>query len=256
MNLTIIIGWVGCIGLVLYGILSAGDLGMFADVPSVLITVGGCLSAMIAQTPLSTLKNIGKFFKIAIMPTKFDPHKYIAELVEYATTARSKGLLALEESANNAADPFMKQALMIIVDGNDPDKVREMLETAVDSMAERHGAGSNFFGVGVSMGPGFGMIGTLIGLIIMLNGMADNPDDLGGSMAIAMITTFYGSMLANVIFAPLENALKNAHADEELCMNIIIEGVMGIAAGSNPRMIQEKLEFMVPRSSLKKDEKK
>lgn len=252
MNISLIAGWVVCIALTLFGMLSAGELIMYWDPASVLITIGGSLGCMIASTPLSQLKDVPKYFKIAIMPPKFDPVKYITEIVEYATIARSKGLLALEESANQAKDPFMKQALMLIVDANDPDKVREMLENAVDHTAERHQSGAGFMASGVSLGPAFGMIGTLVGLVGMLYTMNEDPDGLGAKMAVALITTFYGSLEANVIFAPLESALKNAHADEELCMNLVIEGVMSIAAGSNPRLIQEKLEFMLAKSAVKK----
>ncbi len=251
MNISIIVGWVVCIFCVAFGIMQGGTMDMFIDPPSLLITVGGTIGVLIACTPLSSLGKIPKWLKIAVLPPKFDPRLYITELVEYATIARSKGLLALEESANGARDPFMKSALMLIVDANDAEKVRDMLESAVDHTAERHKEGSGFMSLGASMGPAFGMLGTLVGLVIMLYGMQENPDALGSSMAVAIITTFYGSLLANVIFGPLENALKNAHADEELCMNMIIEGVMAIAAGSNPRLIQEKLEFMLPKSASK-----
>lgn len=249
MNITLIVGWVVCFGLILFGIFSGEGVqgSWFIDIPSVLITVGGSLGATIAQTPLSSLKNIGAWFKVAVLPQKYDPKRYITEIVEYATIARSKGLLALEESANSTKDPFMKQALMLIVDANDPEKVREMLENSIDAMSERHQAGAGFFATGVSMGPAFGMIGTLVGLVIMLNQMAEDPDGLGAAMAVAIITTFYGSVESNVIFAPLEAALKNSHADEVFCMNLVVEGVMSIASGSNPKLIQEKLEFMLAR---------
>ncbi|MCL2019927.1 MAG: MotA/TolQ/ExbB proton channel family protein [Oscillospiraceae bacterium] len=255
MNFTIIIGWVICIALVIFGILEGGEMGMFLDATSALITFGGTIGAMIATTTFSQLKKVGKLFKTCLFPPKYNPNQYIKELVEYAMIARSKGLLALEESANNAKDPFMKQALMLIVDANDPNKVREMLESAVDHTAERHNNNASFFGRGVALGPAFGMLGTLVGLVIMLNKMGEDPDGLGPAMAVAIITTFYGSLLANVVFSPLEESLKNAHAEEELCMNIIIEGVMAIAAGSNPRLIQEKLEFMLPRSGRGQPEK-
>ena len=140
---------------------------------------------------------------------------------------------------------------MLIVDANDSAKVREMLDSSLDFMDERHAAGREFFAKGVSMCPAFGMIGTLVGLVIMLNNM--DGGDLGKAMATALITTFYGSLFANVFFAPLETALKNAHDSEMLCMQIVVEGVMAIAAGSNPKMIQEKLEFMLPRSEKSED---
>lgn len=246
MNITLIIGWVVSLGLVSYGILNGGSFDMFFEISSLAITLGGTLGVLIAMSPLSLLKTIPKLFKIAILPPKYDPQKYITEIVEYAKIARSKGLLALEDSANKCDDPFMKQSLMLIVDANDSSKVREMLESSLDFMEQRHAAGREFFAKGVSMCPAFGMLGTLVGLVIMLNNMSSG--DLGSAMAVALITTFYGSLFANVIFAPLETALKNAHDGEMLCMQIVIEGVMAIASGSNPRLIQEKLEFMLPKS--------
>ncbi|GHV46451.1 motility protein A [Clostridia bacterium] len=255
INLTFIIGQVLCWGLVVFGIFSGGTLEMFIDIPSVAITFGGSLGATFAQTPMSDLKNFGTWFKIAIVQPRFLPKVYIEQLVEFAGVARSKGLLALEESANGVDDPFLKQALMLIVDANDPEKVREMLENAADATSARHQAGIGFFGTGMSMGPAFGMIGTLVGLVIMLNGMQANPDGLGEAMATAIITTFYGSLEANVIFAPIKSALDKVDAAEQLCMSIVIEGVMAIAAGSNPRLIQEKLESMIAPSLRTKDDR-
>ncbi|MDR2559118.1 MAG: MotA/TolQ/ExbB proton channel family protein [Oscillospiraceae bacterium] len=248
MNITIIIGWIGSFAAIIISILIAGELIWFADAASLFVVVVGSIFAMFATITPTQMKSVGKYFKFAIFPPKFDPIQYIKELVEYATIARSKGLLALEESANNAKDPFMKQALMLIVDANDPDKGREMLESAVDHTAERHQKGADFFAKGVTFGPAFGMMGTVVGLVSMLQVMGEDPGAMGTKMATAVITTLYGSIMSNVICAPLESALRNAHGNEELCMNIIIEGVMAIAAGSNPRFIQEKLEFMLPRT--------
>lgn len=255
MNITIIIGWAISLGLVCFGILNGGTFAWFIDPPSIMITVGGTFGVLIAMFPLSTLKNLPKLMKIAILPKKYDPNKYIADIVEYAKIARSKGLLALEDSANKCDDPFMKQSLMLIVDANDPDKVRQMLDDAIDFTCERHVSGQAFFSKGASMAPAFGMLGTLVGLVIMLKNMGEDPDNLGNAMATALITTFYGSILANILFSPLEAALKNAHDAEILCMQIVVEGVMSIAAGSNPRLIQEKLEIMLPKSQKGKSEK-
>ncbi len=251
MNISLIVGTVISIGLVVFGILDGGEFSQFIDPASLAIVAGGTVGVLIAVSPLSFLKRIPKLLKIAFLPPKYDPQKYITELVEYAKVARSKGLLALEDSANKCNDPFMKQSLMLIVDANDSSKVRSMLEDSLDFMEARHAEGREFFAKGNSLAPAFGMLGTLIGLIIMLNNM--NSGDLGSSMAVALITTFYGSFLANVIFTPLEAALKNAHDAEMICMQIVVEGVMSIAAGSNPRLIQEKLEFMLPKSQRTSD---
>lgn len=251
MNLTLIIGWVVALGLVVFGIFNGGQLDWFIDPASLAITVGGTFGILIAVSPMSLLKDLGKFLKIAILPPKYDPKKYIDQIIEFATTARSKGLLALEDSANKCDDQFMKQSLMLIVDANDSSKVREMLESSIDFMDERHAAGREFFAKGASLCPAFGMIGTLVGLVIMLQNL--DGGDLGPAMATALITTFYGSFFANIVFTPIEAALKNAHDSEVLCMQIVIEGVMSIASGSNPKVIQEKLEFMLPKSAKGKE---
>lgn len=253
MNITIIIGWIISIGMVVFGIFNGGNIMQFVEIASLCITVGGTVGVLVAMFPLSDLVKVPKLLKIAVFPPKYDPNVYIAQIIEYAKIARSKGLLALEDSANKCSDPFMKQSLMLIVDANDPSKVRQMLEDAVDFMCERHANGRSFFEKGVSMFPAFGMLGTLVGLVIMLNNMAADPDNLGAAMATALITTFYGSLFANVLFTPIESALKSVHDSEVLCMQIVVEGVMSISAGSNPRLIQEKLEFMLPKSGKKGD---
>ncbi|MBR4111525.1 MAG: MotA/TolQ/ExbB proton channel family protein [Ruminiclostridium sp.] len=251
MNISLIIGIVISIGLVVFGMLNGGELSYFIDPASFAITVGGTIGVLIAISPLSFLKRVPKLLKIALLPPKYDPQKYITELVEYAKIARSKGLLALEDGANKCEDPFMKQSLMLIVDANDSSKVRQMLEDSLDFMEERHAEGAEFFGKGASLCPAFGMLGTLVGLIIMLQNM--DGGNLGQAMAIALITTLYGSFFANIVFTPLEAALKNAHSAEMFCMRIVVEGVMSIAAGSNPRLIQEKLEFMLAKGERKGD---
>lgn len=248
MNFSLIIGWAAAFGLIIYGILSSGDIGSFLDPSSFAITCGGTFACLIASFPFSYLAKVPKRIGMAFFPKKYDPMKYIQEIVDYAQIARSRGLLALEESANQCQDPFMKQSLMLIVDSNDPDKVRAMLDDSISFMVDRHEGGRAFFDKGVALFPAFGMLGTLIGLINMLAGMNEDQSQLAIGMSQALITTFYGSLFANVLFAPISASLKNSHNDELLCMQIIEEGVLSIATGSNPRYIQEKLEFMLPKT--------
>ncbi len=245
MNISLIVGWVISFGLVVFGIFNGGQIDSFIEAASLAITVGGTIGCLIASFPLSYLAKVPGKLKIAFLPKKYNPDQYITDIVEYAKVARSRGMLALEESANNCQDTFMKASLMMIVDANDTVKVRSMLDNAISFMCERHEAGRAFFEKGVGIFPAFGMLGTLVGLVNMLNNMTDS-ESLAGGMATALITTFYGSLFANVLFAPIANALKNAHEDELLCMEIIEEGVIAILEGSNPRYIQEKLEFMLP----------
>ena len=195
MNITIIIGWVIAFGMVVFGIFQGGQMDWFIDPPSLAITIGGTIGCLIASYPLSYLAGLGKRFKLVFMPKKFNPEKYIDDIVEYAKIARGRGLLALEESANQCTDQFMKSALMLIVDANDTAKVRGMLDDAISFMCERHDNGRAFFEKGVAVFPAFGMLGTVVGLVNMLNTMDSNPEGLADGMATALITTFYGSLL-------------------------------------------------------------
>ncbi|MDE7280520.1 MAG: MotA/TolQ/ExbB proton channel family protein, partial [Ruminiclostridium sp.] len=238
MNITIIIGWVLAFGLTVFGIMNGGQFSYFVDIPSVAITLGGTLGGLIASFPLSTLKSLPALFKIALFPPKFDPQKYIDEICEYARIARSQGILTLEDSANKAKDPFMKKSLLLLVDANDTEKIREMLEEAISFTDDRHASNCSFFEKGAALAPAFGMLGTLVGLVNMLKTMAENPDNLGSAMATALITTFYGSLLANVIFSPIDSALKNANANEILCMQIICQVAIAIASCFNPTLIR------------------
>ena len=262
MNISLVIGWVVSFGLVLFGIffndgkIVPENIMNFIEISSLAITVGGTIGCLLASFPMSYIAGVPKRMKMAFFPKKYNPTEYIEEIVKYAQVARTRGLLALEESANQCTDPFMKSSLMMIVDANDPEKVRGMLDDTIMFMCERHEQGRAFFEKGVGIFPAFGMLGTLIGLINMLASIDfDNPAALTIGMAQALITTFYGSLFANVIMAPLGMALKNLHEDELLCMQIIEEGVLAIAGGSNPRYIQEKLEFMLPKSKHTADKK-
>lgn len=257
MNISGLIGLLAAFGLIIYGIafgktIDMGKLQSFLDPQSFAITFGGTLACLLFAFPLSTIVKIPKQLKMVFFPPKYNPRKYITEIVDYAKIARSKGLLALEDSANQCKDPFMKSGLMLIVDANDAEKVRGMLTDAMDFMSERHDAARSFYERGASAAPAFGMLGTLIGLINMLGGLGGDSgsaaDQIGGGMAVALITTFYGSFLSNVIFVPLATRLKSLHEEELLCMQIITEGILAIQAGLNPGNIEEKLQFLLPKA--------
>ena len=256
MNITGILGFLAGLGLVVYGMIGSGDpLSGFIDYPSVAITCGGTFGALMMSFPFKVIKNVPKMLKLFVKPKKYKPQKYIDQMVEYAKIARSKSLLALEESANDCSDPFMKSSLMLIVDANDSDRVKAMLDDAIDFMCDRHEENTAFWDKMGAVAPGFGMIGTLVGLINMLANLSGNADGLGAGMATALITTFYGCIMAHLIAAPIANRLRTIHADELLCMQIVEEGALAIISGANPRYIQEKLEFMIPKNKGKKKEK-
>jgi chemotaxis protein MotA len=260
MNISGIISLIAAFGLIVYGI-GLDKLGNFIDPPSIFIVVGGTFAAVIFNYPFSVIAKVPKMLKIAFMPQKYDPDKYITEMVDYCKTARMKGILALEESANQCSDPFMKSALMLIVDANDSDKVRSMLDDAINSICDRHEANAALWPKASAIAPAMGMIGTLVGLVNMLKNM--DPTDpnsaaqLGADMSTALITTFYGCILAHVLFTPIGNLVTYNHNSEILCKQIIEEGTLAIISGANPRYVEEKLRMMLPQNhkSKKKEEK-
>lgn len=243
MNLTFLIGLVGGLALIVWGIMSGGDLGNFIDPPSILITVGGTIMTVISSYPPSMLKAIPTHLKIIMNTKKFAPDEYIDKLVELAQVARKNGLLALETEIEQIEDPFFKQSLTMIVDSNDADKVREILENDLDCLSARHQTVAGMYERGAGIAPAFGMIGTLVGLVNMLKGMnlEEGTGDLGNAMGTALITTFYGSILGNMIFSPIANHLHLRDDQEMLCKSLIIEGVLAIQAGENPKFLKEKL---------------
>lgn len=257
MNFTGILGFFLGVGLIIYGIIGNGDsISGFVEYASLAITLGGTAGALLMSFPFKVIKNVPHMLWMVIKPKKYDPKKYIEQMVEYAKIARSKSLLALEDSANECKDPFMKSSLMLIVDANDSDRVKVMLDDGIDFMCERHEENWAFFDRMAAVAPGFGMIGTLVGLINMLKHLSDNADGLGAGMSTALITTFYGCIVAHLIASPIANRLKTIHANELLCMQIVEEGALAIISGANPRYIEEKLEFMLANAENVKEKKK
>ena len=252
MDLTTIIGIILGGILITFGIVFDLEAGVdfakminFLDVPSVLIVVGGTLAAVVASYPASMLKQIPKHMKIILDDKKFKPMEYIDLLVEFSQIARKNGLLALEEKANQQTDPFLKQSIMLIVDATDPEKVKSILANDLDYLADRHAEGVGMYEKASAYAPAFGMIGTLIGLVNMLKGMSldsgTGTSSLGADMSVALITTFYGCVMANLIFMPIAKKLSVRNDEEYLCKQIIIEGVLSIQSGENPKFMKEKL---------------
>ena len=217
------------------------NLKNFFDVPSLLIVVGGTLAVVVACYP-KLAKSFPKHLKIMLRSRAFEPSIYVDQLVELAQIARKNGLLALEEKANEQKDPFFKQAIMLIVDANDPDRVRSILDNDIEQTSARHQEVVAMYERGSNAAPAFGMIGTLIGLINMLKGLdGADMDSLGPNMSVALVTTFYGSFLAHVIFNPIAANLTARDEEEILCRQIIVEGIMAIQSGENPKFLRERL---------------
>ena len=268
MNITYIIGvvlalvvfLVGCVLGINIGPKAAGlepitftptILWNFFDAASIFIVIGCTMAIVVASFPGSTLASIPKHFGIMLNAKKFDPMKFIDQLVDLAQTARKNGLLALEGKANEQEDPFFKQAIMLIVDANDPDKVRAILENDIECMSARHEDAAALYDKAGAVAPAFGMVGTLVGLINMLNNMeigGDGGSTLGKDMGTALITTLYGCIMAHMLFGPIANNLRIRDSEEVLCKQIIVEGIMSIQSGENPKALREKLLTYVPQN--------
>ncbi|MCI8502134.1 MAG: motility protein A [Oscillospiraceae bacterium] len=268
MNLTYIIGLVFAICVMLFGMISKtingamsfdfGQLSNFFDVSSVLIVIGCTIGVVVASFPGKMLGSIPKHFGILLNTKKYKPQTYIGELTELAQIARKNGLLALEEKANEQKDPFFKQAIMLIVDANDPDKVRDILDNDIESMSARHESVAAMYDKASAVAPAFGMVGTLVGLINMLKNMSldgGGASSLGSDMGTALITTLYGCILAHVIFGPVATGLRTRDEQEVLCKMLIVEGIISIQSGENPKFLKDRLLTYLDQKQRAAEEK-
>lgn len=244
MDIATIIGLVLAVSAIMGSILAGGSIGAFIDVPSILVVGGGVLAAIFIKWPMEKVKLIVGIYLKSIMNTATDPKTMIEEIQGLAETARRESVFALEKVP--VEDPFLKKAVTLAADNRPPEVITAILQLEIDALVERHKLGQSIIsGIGDD-GPAFGMIGTLIGLVIMLQNLSGGPDELGKAMAVAILTTFYGAVLANVFMLPISNKLKFYSENEALIMNIIVAGVLGIVAGENPRVIREKLDSFLP----------
>ena len=262
MNLTYIIGTVTALAIMVVGMMFSSSGGQFVvkpsqitnffDPSSILIVVGCTFMVVVASFPSKMLKEMPKHFGIMLNTKRFNPMYYIDQLVELAQVARKNGLLALEERANAQSDPFFKQAIMLIVDANDADKVRSILNNDIECMSARHDSVAGMYERASAVAPAFGMVGTLVGLINMLKNMNLSGDggssSIGTDMGTALITTLYGCVLAHMIFNPIASNLRTRDEEEVLCKMIIVEGIMSIQSGENPKSLREKLLTFVDQN--------
>ncbi len=251
MDLTTIVGMVVCLAFVFLGIVSGNEgfaaLKHFYDLVSIFITIGGSVACMLMQAKgfpdfIACFKSIN----IAIKKQQANEAEAIGNIINLSNVARKEGLLALEEAANNIEDDFLKKGIMLVVDGTDPELVRSIMETELAATGARHGEKVNFWANWAGMGPAWGMIGTLVGLVNMLYNMED-MSSIGPNMAVALLTTLYGSLLANWICVPISFKLKMNNEVEITMKEVMVEGLLSIQAGENPRVIEEKLKsFLAP----------
>jgi len=239
------IGLVGCVVCCAIGIFVAtgGNVMPYVDIPSIFITIFGSFFANMLCFPMEmTTKGMPQATKFVFTTPQIDLVGTIKTIVEFAQKARRDGLLALENEAEAIENPFFKKGIRLVVDGTDPELVRSILEIEMQYMDDRHKGIVNYYFMWGSLAPAFGMIGTLIGLVGMLLVMADGDmGALGANMAAALLTTLYGSLMANVALNPFATKLSGLNADEMLLNELIVEGILSMQAGENPRIIEEKL---------------
>ena len=255
MDIATIAGAFAGIGLIVLAILqNDGSLLIFLDSSSAMIVLGGTIAATLINFPFASVMGVISVVKKTFLHQEMEPGVVIGTMVDFAEVARREGILSLEQKVDDLDDDFAKTGIRLAVDGTEPEAIREIMELELENLEERHQQGQNIL---VSMGtasPAFGMIGTLIGLVKMLMTM-DDPSSIGPAMSVALLTTFYGAFIANLLFIPLAGKLKTRSQDEVLIKRLILEGIMAIQSGENPRMVEQKLSmFIAPRKRESKYE--
>jgi chemotaxis protein MotA len=248
MDITTVLGLVlGFILITVVMILDGGSPAeLFSAPQAILLTIGGAIIATIISYPMKSVKLIPKWFKAAFMTHKEEPFEVIELLTRMADKARREGLLALEEESKKIEDKFLRTGIMMVVDGTDPAQVRGILEIEIYHMQERHGQGINFFSAAGGYGPTMGIIGTVMGLISVLQEL-DNPGELGHSIAVAFLATLWGILSANLVWLPLAGKLRAKSEEEVSYRRMLLEGILAIQAGENPRVVRDKLmAFLAP----------
>jgi chemotaxis protein MotA len=246
MDIATLIGLlVGALVIVGSVVIAGASLGAFVDYPSVVCVLIGSVAAVLVCVPLRNFLGLGKVSMKALFNKQENIPELIELLVSLAETARRDGLLALEGKLADVKNPFIVLGIQMAVDGTRPEVIEEVMRTELDAVSVRHRDGKYVIDQLGRFAPAFGMIGTLIGLVIMLGNMSD-PNAIGPGMAVALLTTLYGAVISNLVYIPIAEKLGFLHRQEVLVMDIIIRGIMGIQSGDNPRVIQQKLNTFLP----------
>ncbi len=257
MDYGTIIGIGAGLMLIVMGIVTAGgNLANYLNLPSVLIVIFGSFSAMIVANPLTRMLGIMRYVRNAVRVPDWQEQRIIEELVRFADKARKEGLLALEDDLETIEDEFMRKGIRLVVDGTDPEIIKNILYNDLGQLQERHETGIKIFDDWGKIAPAFGMIGTLAGLIAMLADLGGGESANGSGMALALITTMYGAIFANLVLIPVRSKLEGHDKAETRAKEIIVEGVLSIQSGDNPRTLGEKLVAFLPpaeRSGLQSE---
>lgn len=245
MDIATIVGLMSGVALMLWAIMGKSDLGTFLDSGSAAIVLGGAFSAALVSFPIKNLLGVAKVVKNCFFSKSRNVVELITEMVKYAEVARRDGILALENVTGDISDPFLISGIQMAVDGTDPDLIETVMESDLEAVEARHAEGKALFDNIGRFAPAFGMVGTLIGLVIMLKNMND-PASIGPAMAVALLTTLYGALIANLVALPLAEKLGKRSREEMLLKMIVIKGVMAIQSGDNPRIVEQKLKTFLP----------
>ena len=256
MDIASLVGVLICFGGVFAGFsIEGGTPTQLMAISAACIVFGGAGGATMVAFPLATSINLWKVIMQCYMRPKLDPVPVIKKFVEFSEKVRREGLLVLEEDANNETDPFLRNGLQLVIDGNDTELVKDILHTDIKFVEERHHVGAAYLETMAGFTPTFGIVGTVMGLVLVLSNLSD-PGSLGPMVAAAFIATLYGVGSANALFLPWASKLKNASKEEVLVREIMVEGILSIQAGDNPRIVQEKLAAFLPpkeRSHVKQE---
>ena len=253
MDIGTIFGLLGTWFLIMWAMMSGGGLGIFIDIPSMVMVGGGTITVVILCFPMQYVKSFAKTLKKGFFNKAVSANKLIEDLVSYAEVARRDGILSLENVTKDLDDTFLVNGIQMAVDGTDPELIEQIMNTELDNLVDRHDTGKAILDSMGKYAPAFGMIGTLVGLVIMLQNM-DDPSKIGPGMAVALLTTMYGAVIANAFAMPLSDRLARRSAEEVMLKTITMKGVMAIQSGDNPRIVEQKLRTFLPPSAREGEE--
>ncbi len=245
MDIATVVGLILAVTLMCAAILYGGSLLTFVDVPSILIVVCGSIAGMLVAYPAPRLKQAFKVAKNAFFKKPPRAEEILLLMRDLSKRARREGVLALEEVGQNHEDDFVRRGIQMVVDGQTPEAIEDVLFSEIDKISERHADGADIFDTLGMLSPAFGMIGTLIGLVQMLQNLED-PSKIGPAMAVALLTTFYGSVIANIFAIPVAKKLRNRSTSEIAEKTLVAQGLLSIVAGENPRFMADRLNAQLP----------
>ncbi|UCG64993.1 MAG: MotA/TolQ/ExbB proton channel family protein [Deltaproteobacteria bacterium] len=245
MDIATVLGVISAFGLMCIAISMGGGIQLFINIPALMIVVGGTLGATMINYPVKDVLGVFKVVKKALFAKKISVTKLIKRFVTFAKKSRKEGILALEGDIKEVNDEFLRKGVQLAIDGLEPQEIGEILETEIDFVRSRHQLGAEIFTTMGTFSPALGMIGTLIGLVQMLQTM-DDASKIGPAMAVALLTTFYGSIMANIVCLPIAGKLRTRSKEEVLTKEMAIQGIASLSNGDNPRILEQKLLAFIP----------